>query len=279
MSHQSITPFDPTTIGVLDFDSNTKNLLIRGNMPLQGPDDPSPSYFAYGALSDAICPLVNPLVSNFDLKDYYLVDVSLIDNQGDLIDLNAEFACFSVVPSDVFTFPPRIDWPNAWPPYLEIKNWAPTTQFGTQVMASSTVSYPGSLIWWPVQSCESSANCESNVVSSGYDFVGLVAQIKTLMNTAGSSPKLIYIHCNSGVNRTGAANVSYFLTYGSSIYSSGKPMTLKESYEKADSLGPRQTPGPGDEQLVQAYCNYISSDPPATTPTCSQCTYLPSESR
>lgn len=261
--HPNITPFDPTTVALVDSDSTSGNLLVCGNMPLYTASD-GQVYFAYDQLSKAIQALSNlpQPFRPFQLSNFGLVDVNLIDNQGDLVDLTAELSAFA---QNVHS-PPF----NTWPPYTS-RSWTPTTIYGTSVQANKDDQYPGGLVYWPVQACPVNNPPYDIYVDTvpGYEFAKLVDFVNSLLTAKTKPPSVIYFHCDSGVNRTGALKVAYFFKYGSYFFKAS--MTLQEAFANADSIAPgKQAPSADDVQLVQAYCNYVlSGSPNASNPNCS----------
>lgn len=161
------------------------NILVRGNLPLN--DDGS---FAYSDLNKRLQKLIG---NGFDLTKYSLIDISLIDNQGEKPDLLAEFTAFGV--ADLI--------PSDWPPV--VKGVDIFKQYG-----SSVCGHPGHLMWMPIQGCSDEANCKL-VEPSQYNFSGIVDQLNTLLTTGNG--KVIYYHCMNGHDRAGSLTACYMMKH------------------------------------------------------------------
>jgi translation initiation factor IF-1 len=183
------------------------NYLVRGNQPLN-PD----GSFAYDAIGKKLKSLVG---GNFDLKNYKLIDVSLIDNNpvSEGGDLALEFAGYGMSQADFNT---NFPFPAAWPPYF--RGLAVTKQWQTSVNGN-----PGSIIWYPVQGCTDNGNCES-VEPAQFNFNGTVDMLSNLLSTESNA--VIYIHCEHGHDRTSALTAGYMMKY------------MKMSLEDVLTLGP-----------------------------------------
>ena len=96
---------------------------------------------------------------------------------------------------------------------------------------------------------------------------------------------IIYVHCDSGVNRTGAAVVGYLMTYGSNLSLFGlksqpaSPYTLSAA-QTATNLAPPSDdttpPGGSDIPVAEAYCNFLSTNN-YQAPLAAVCVPLPNE--
>lgn len=165
------------------------NILVRGNLPLN--DDGS---FAYAALNSRLKQLVTQDTDSapFCLTNYTLIDVSLLDNQGELPELQAEFTAFGAGNA-----------PTVWPPHAsELDIFA---RYGSTVSGKT-----GTLMWMPVQGCIDASDCQ-NVQRDLYNFAAIVDEINTLMTTG--SNRVIYYHCINGYNRVGSLTACYMMKY------------------------------------------------------------------
>ena len=161
------------------------NILVRGNLPLK--DDGS---FAYLDLNNRLQKLIS---RNFDLKKYTLIDISLIDNQGEQPDLLDEFTAFGV--ANLI--------PTVWPPV--VKGVDIFKEYGSSVCGN-----PGHLMWMPIQGCSDETNCNL-VENTQYNFSGIVDQLNTQMTTG--TGKVIYYHCMNGHDRAGSLTACYMMKY------------------------------------------------------------------
>lgn len=165
------------------------NILVRGNIPLNGSGG-----FAYDELNGRLQQLVqlDPDPALFNLENYELIVVPLIDNQGERPELQDEFTAFGAGSP-----------PTAWPPFANNVNIF--RHYGTTVCGQS-----GNLMWMPVQGCTDPANC-ALVEPSDYDFSGIVDQLNTLMTTLDNT--VIYYHCMNGHDRTGSLTACFMMKY------------------------------------------------------------------
>lgn len=169
------------------------NHLVRGNQPLN-----EDGTFAYNQINQKL----QTLIPEFDLKNFKLIDVSIIDNnpQSEGNDLASEFLVYGVSKEE---FDDLFPFPNAWPPvYRQIDV---RKQYGIKVCEN-----PGSVIWYPVQGCSSIDNCEL-VEHPQFDFSGLVDYLNELIST--QEKIVVYYHCEHGHDRTSALTAAYMLKY------------------------------------------------------------------
>lgn len=169
------------------------NYLVRGNEPLN-----EDGTFAY----DAINQKLQTLIKDFDLTNYKLITISLIDNnpQSERSDLMAEFKAYGVTNEE---FDKLFPFHDSWPPVyrkIDVKK-----QYGTSVNGNK-----GSIIWYPVQGCSDENNC-AIFEPSQFDFSGLVDYINSMLTTEENV--VIYYHCEHGHDRTSALTGAYMLKY------------------------------------------------------------------
>jgi hypothetical protein len=156
------------------------NFLVRGNLPLD--DDGN---FAYDDLAKRL------KADKITLSKMTLIDVSLIDNQGEAPELSAEFKAFDET------------MPSVWPPVD--KGFDIFKQFG-----SSVCGHPGKLMWMPIQGCADQNNC-TVVENPQYNFAGIVDHLQMLIE-AGSNT-VIYFHCMNGHDRAGSLTACYMMKH------------------------------------------------------------------
>ena len=178
--------YDPNQTYLVDHVGG--NWLIRGNMPLN--DDGT---FAYTALNEKLKTL---LPEGFDLSMMTVIDVSLIDNQGELPSLECEFTSFGAGTP-----------PTAWQPYPAGILF---NGYGDGSVQGDGVSGMGSLLWMPIQGCDE-GQCEVQETTL-YDFDGVVSYIRGIL-TSNVSNQLMYIHCMNGHDRAGSLTCGYQMKY------------------------------------------------------------------
>lgn len=192
-------------------DQNQGSLLLRGNEPLTPQGD-----FNYRDLSRK----VEQLVPNFDLQTCNLITVSLLDNKAnsEREDLKLEFESFGISAAQF-----DLDFPESiWPPHANGVNLQ--TRYGTSVQGN-----PGSLIWYPVQGCTGASGC-SLTEDSLYAFSALPGFLHTLLTESNT---VIYFHCTTGNDRTGAVAAAYLMKY--------KAVTLQQVKDEFAPSGARIT--------------------------------------
>ena len=182
MSIPNVT-YDKTRTCLVD--SNNDSYLFRGNEPLSADGS-----FAY---KDMMAKFND--ITKQDLTQHKLIDISLIDCNGEFTDLNFEFEAFNQKFNKLFPVP-------NWPPYFNGYNVK--KEYGSTVSGHS-----GSLIWYPVQGCTDNDNCKL-VEDPQFAFSDLVDYLKELLET----PKVcIYYHCEHGHDRTSALSAAYMMKY------------------------------------------------------------------
>lgn len=245
-TNQPSQQYQPTLTNLVDYNSLTGSFLFRGNLPVLLE---SPYYYAYDAMNSQMQQIIGSLPPaakappNFNLQNYNLLNINLLDNQGDYEDWSVVFQNFG---AKVSLFPT-----TDWPPYSYIKPWKPETLLGNgQVIASATNSYNGNMVWWPF---------EPGFVEfeGGFLVNDLLTFAHTTLYNQLAKPTVIYVHCDSGVNRTGTFVVLYLLAYGSSMY--GPVSTLEDAYNFADQMVPNnQAPVSTYFPMIQQYCLSMS---------------------
>lgn len=222
--------YDPTRTYLLDI--SFKNYLVRGNEPLN-----EDSSFSYDELNTKLqMLLINP---DFNLADYKLIDMSLIDNNpaSEGSDLQLEFKAFGFSSVE---FTNMLPFPAAWPPvYQKIDV---TKQYGSKIQ-----DHPGSIIWYPTQGCSDPDNCRL-VEPTQFDFVGQVELLRKLI--LSEERAVIYFHCEHGHDRTSALAAAYMIKY--------MHKTLDEVLTQKPPAGAKAFDHPWEpnyEQLVRYYAS------------------------
>lgn len=209
----SFTGYDPTRTYLVDsYGTSSLSYLVRGNEPLE--IDETTFTFAYNAMNTQLqSSPPHGIGETFDLKDYHLLDVSVIDDTpgSEAKYLMAEFAAYGI--TDFGTYYPPYPTPPPNPP----QNWPPvakgldvTQQNGTEVLDGSGLKHPGSIVWYPVQGCTGPDNC-AQVEPTDYKFIEFVDFLRNLLETQIQT--VIYFHCLHGDDRTSATHASYLIKY------------------------------------------------------------------
>ncbi|NWD71754.1 hypothetical protein HX870_29530 [Pseudomonas gingeri] len=266
--------FIPGSVRVVDYNTFFNNILVRGSSAFGAnikTDEPFAISDLVGAIkkdenfsSTGITLAANPMVIDFCLigfgsdKDKYIVE--------------AEIKWFT----ENSTTPNGNSGP--YPVYFSATN--------TGVTAGSTMMY------WPIQALgtelletvgatwnPSPANSiGTGTDKEGFDYSGLIWAIwNALQGQTANLPNapsaltsikdaIIYIHCDSGVNRTGAAVAGYLMNFGTHVAAmnlpstNGVPYTLAQAQTAANLAPPSNDsspPGGADIPVAQAYCNYL----------------------
>lgn len=261
------------SVRVVDYNSYFNNILVRGSSAF-GAKTETGDAFTMADLISAITSDVNFASTGIKLSANPLViDFCLIGfgSEKDEKIVKSEidwFAADSTLPSGN---------EGPYPTYYSASN--------SGVTSGSTVVY------WPIQALgtpllttvgatwnPSPANSIGPGTSNeGFNYSALVPAIwNALNNQTANLPSgtgvptsitnaIIYVHCDSGVNRTGAAVTGYLLNFGSNLAaldqpsSNGVPTTLAKAQAAAERAAPSNDSPPGgvDIPVTQAFCNYI----------------------
>jgi len=214
---------------------NNKNVILRGNFPID-----SNGTFAY----EQIMLFAKDSVPSVNFDDHCIIDVSLLDNvpTGEGLELNQELYTFSLPDSAL---------PSHWPPY--------EVNYEATLMGDSVCGHPGKFMWWPIEGYDSSLSWQEKVgvfitnqgnppgTGGGYNFDGLVDRIDSLFKDE-SYPKVIYIHCCWGADRTGALTFGWLVKHNQY----DKP----EAMSKVNSI---VTPNQGYVNLMNDYYTWLYS--------------------
>jgi len=186
--------YDPNQTYLVDtvVGSSGTSYLIRGNLPIL-----EDGTFAYNELNAKL----QTLIPNFNLSTHTVMDISLIDNQGELPSLECEFDSFGAGAP-----------PTVWTPYANGGSAVLFAGYGDGSVTGDggASSGMGSLMWTPVQGCEPSSSCGS-IEPTDYDFDGVVNNLRTLMESDASL--VIYYHCMNGHDRAGSLTCGYQMKY------------------------------------------------------------------
>jgi len=210
-------------------DTIGKTSIFRGARPLVGDGQ-----FAYNELEIRLKDF------GLDLSSSLLLDICLIDCTGERDEFVPEIEAFDIDPTQ---------WPiTYWPPYLQ-SNWDPKKAYGSGYVherksSSSSSRHPGYLIWWPIQGMTAGDDPKVFLKSPGWDFSGLVDYIRDLGEKHKEDNVVIYFHCSSGADRTGALHMGYLIKY------------LNKKYPEALKIASNPVGAPNVDYLylVQEYC-------------------------
>ncbi|MBY0574391.1 MAG: hypothetical protein K2P84_11990 [Undibacterium sp.] len=265
------------SVRVVDYDAANNNVLIRGSSAF------GTRGFTITDLTKAIAADVNFAATKIKLAaNPMVIDFCLIG-----------FAPATPEPKgkkpkehkDEKIVMAEVSWFTDQPPTLN-GNAGPYPNY----IPSTIAANPGMMVYWPIQSiggvAPTSAGASwpvspANSIGDGstqFDFSGLVPAIRNALTNqiqasqhwpaALNSIKnaIIYVHCDSGVNRTGAAVAGYLMNYGSNLAAMSLPPVNKSAYtvvqaQTAANLAPpsndTKPPGGSDIPVVQAYCNFL----------------------
>lgn len=257
------------SVRIVDYDATNNNVLVRGSAAFGGKYKNKP--FKFSDLVSAVQADANYGEIGFNVSDSFVVfDFCLIgygpSNTKDKNIVAAEAEWFGGSGSQLNgLYAPGVSYPEI------ITDGSDGNQ----------------MIFWPVQALgpgcptttgghwTNTADVNNTMNTDGYRFKDLPDSLHyVLTNQASKVPNLgspdiknaiIYVHCDSGINRTGAAVISYFTKYGSKIQQYGVPNednTLAEGQTAAQQNQPEGNMPVGgvDQGIAEAYCNYTYSD-------------------
>jgi len=192
--------FGANKVALIDTIGNVN--IFRGARPLV-----RNSEFAYSELADRL------LDFKVDLRSSLLLDICLIDCTGEREEFVPEVEAFGINSNQ---------WPSSyWPPYLQ-SGWAPKTLYGSGNVlndsSSSSSFYRGKFIWWPIQGMTAGDDANTFLRFPGWDFSGLVDYVRELGESNKDNDVVIYFHCSSGADRTGALHMGYLIGHCGKSY-------------------------------------------------------------
>lgn len=200
------------------------NVLIRGNMPLVGPD----LRYALKEIREAS--------RVEDLASRTIVEIPIIDNVGERAQFEPLLRAFGVDPS---IFPPT-DWP--WWLHGVDGNERRGTRLRTEGL-----EVPGFLVWRPFEGLPEKADPTSYLTAPGWDFAGFVDHVIALLSELEDAA--VYVHCQLGADRTGAFHTGYLMrAHGAD---------LEEAARAADSSTSAGPPNADYQRLLGAYSAFI----------------------
>jgi hypothetical protein len=246
---------------VVDINEANGNLLVRGPLPLIVRDGSDPTTgcrnkadwkFAYDNLNTMIqkertqAPayfsgtrkgILGTQMQDFDLANYHLIVVSLLNTADNTDFFNVENAAFG-------------------------ENYS---RCSAPIVSGTVSNQPGNLIWSSTSGCPNDAVCRQNLYADGggiCSYNNLMAEISTLMNEKDPSGKkrLIYYHCTHGADRTGAVTMGYLMNVSGLSYADALKYTTNLGQE---STGFPHRPNDDILRLETMYCDAIGGKCPA----------------
>lgn len=234
--------FDPKRLALVD--KSNGNLLVRGNLPLTANNSTNPCFpsQAHCFSSSEMDARLKEIEPGFDIKNYDVIDITLIDNQGTKDELTAEANAVGIGLDDIACG-------TTWLPF-DGCTWDPQKLY-TSAKAGNT---PWALVWWPVYACGSRPcnDADTEIGLRKFHFNETSAYLKKLLTAPSDSgrKRLVYFHCVQGTDRTGALHINYILD-------NNPNMTFKEAIERA-TKGVQQ--GLDRQQLfpeLKPMCTYV----------------------
>lgn len=206
-------------------DTVGSNVLIRGNMPLIAPD----MHYALTEIEAA---------SGVDLSGMTLVEVPIIDNVGERDQFVPIVKAFSVDPDDYPT--------SFWPWWNQAGYDANGFHGGGTVKTEGRVQ-SGVLVWRPFEGLPVDTDPEVFLEAPGWDYSGFIDNLIDMMALLKNSA--VYIHCQLGADRTGAAHIGYLMR--------GKGLNLADASALANGSTSAGAPNADYQRLVEAYATFL----------------------
>lgn len=241
------TTFDQARTAVVDENVGFGNLLVRGNFPL---NCASPRAFAFNDLHTKLKQIKG---ASFNLNDYEIILVALINNAGNLDDLKSEETIFGLDPNTDINC--QNNYSDGTPALYNCLDNHRTTPYS----AANPFQQPQKFYWWPLWIC--GADGCTTLDTYGYcKMQDLPRQIHDLINTAppyngGKTRRLVYFHCEHGCDRTGTIHAAYIMFKDKDT----KALTLQKAVDLANA-SIRQEDNcmkGGYLALAGKYCQYI----------------------
>ncbi len=206
-------------------DTVGSNVLIRGNMPLVGDD----LRYAYDEIQ---------IATELDLDSMSFVEVPIIDCVGERQQFSAIMKAFGVDAGRSF--------PTSFWPWWNQTGYDPNGFLGGQLI-TDVVEREGTVVWRPFEGLPSDTDPDVFLGAPGWDYNGfidhLIDMMAVLENTA------VYMHCQLGADRTGAAHIGYLMR--------GKGLNLADASAVANSSTSAGAPNADYQRLVEAYSTFI----------------------
>lgn len=264
--------FKGSRFAIVDIDrntiTNTGNILVRGNLPwLKKNNSRTDRYFAYAEIKAKMTERMKKIDTGsganftFDIDNYEIIEFALhggcqTGNYDDvIIEMNALGLGIEDIPCKAPINPAdcRIE---GRPDY----SWNPREIFKSIKQEKK----PWGLVWWPVPACthtpcDDGPGLSTAVALKGYKFLETSAYLRELLTTRSASgkPRLIYFHCVTGCDRTGALHIAYILDNSDYSFRQASEMAIMGAMIKNGQDGNNVNVKQLEESLVPM-CNYAS---------------------
>jgi hypothetical protein len=202
------------------------NILIRGNMPLVGVD----LHYAYEEIRAAS--------GVADLDRMSFVEVPIIDNVGEREQFSPILRAFGVNPDT--------DFPTSFWPWWNQSGYDPNGFLGG-TLTTEGVTREGTVVWRPFEGLPADTDPEVFLTSPGWDYAGFIDNLIDMMALLDNTA--VYMHCQLGADRTGAAHIGYLMR--------GKGLNLADASAVANASTSAGPPNADYQRLVEAYSTFI----------------------
>jgi hypothetical protein len=255
--------FDLAALAEVDRHGGTGNILVRGNMPIHtfgGEVDYDSRKLTYDELNNGL----KSKIPGFDLEDYQLIEISLIDDQH--AGLDTFIPAVKSFGLTVCDFNDGRQNRACWPPKSDCSaDWEWGKLWGTGWVETQPEPKPeGHFVWWPISACDGAGDINHPACSipvgellteARWNFSGLVDFLIEQMKTAGPSAKkkVLYFHCSWGKDRTGSLAAAYLLKKAKN---DNDPLTLDQAIQ-AGKAAVNLVPNEGYLRLAVVYCKEL----------------------
>jgi hypothetical protein len=192
-------------------------------MPLVGPK----LQYAYNEIQQA---------SGLDLDRMSFVEVPIIDCVGESQQLTSIMKAFMI---DV----PRVFPPDFWP-WWNHSGYDPNGFLGGHLVADG-IEREGTVVWRPFEGLPPNTDPEVFLKAPGWDYCGFIDNLVQMMQKLKETA--VYIHCQLGADRTGAAHIGYLMR--------SQGLSLSDASEIANRSTSAGPPNEDYQRLVEAYAS------------------------
>jgi hypothetical protein len=206
-------------------DTVGSNVLIRGNMPLLGPD----LHYALKEIQEAS--------KIKDLHERRIIDIPIIDNVGERKEFVAIMKAFGVDPDK---------FPESFWPWWTQKGYDQNAIHG-KTLTTEGLSQPGGVVWRPFEGLPKDENPKQFLGAPGWDYVGFLGMVIKLLKTVKNAA--VYVHCQLGADRTGAFHIGYLMKTNG--------IGLAEASSAANGSTSAGAPNADYKRLVAAYAETL----------------------
>jgi hypothetical protein len=248
--------------------TNTGNILVRGNLPwLKKNNSRTDRYFAYEEIKTKMTERmkkIDPGLGDsftFNIDNYEIVEFALHGGcqTGNYDDVIIEMKALGLGIDDIPCKAPI----NPAGCTIEGKpdyKWNPKEIF----KSIKEEKKPWGLVWWPIPACthtpcDDGAGLSTTIALKDYKFLETSVYLKELLTTRSASgkPRLIYFHCVTGCDRTGALHITYILDNTDYTFKQASEMAIMGAMIKKGHDGKNVNVKQLEEELIPM-CNYAS---------------------